>query len=99
MAKIWLCRDGGPNNGGPLGERPLPWCQDKLKLKVVETNYLGDLTAPPRFGEKDDPVAPFREYRYVVVEVTEADAPPKGAKCGFYLADVTPKEAAAALAT
>ena len=98
MAKIWRCKEGKePTIGGPWLGRTLHDCEEKLELK--QSDFLKDLPkdgeypAGPRFGNPDDPIAPLREYKHIVVEIDDAEAARHGWKPGYYLAPMSPKEA------
>ena len=95
MAKVWVCKYGAAPTSGPmLADKPLAECV-KL-LRVVKTAFLGGVTAKKLFGQTDDAIAD-KGFEHVVVLVSEAEAGPSGWKAGFYLAPVTPKDAAVRL--
>jgi hypothetical protein len=92
MAKVWMVKEGSdPARGAPWRTMPLPECREKLDLKA--SNFLSDLTTIPKFGDTSDPPAMFRDARFVVVQIDDAEAAQHGWKSGFYVSGLSPKEA------
>jgi hypothetical protein len=98
MAKVWMVKEGSdPTKGGPLRTMPLAECCEKLELKT--SNFLCDLTTIPKFGGTSNPPAMFRDARFVVVQIDDAEAAQQGWRSGFYVSDLSPKEAERRCAT
>jgi hypothetical protein len=98
MAKVWMAKEGlDPAKGGPWRTMPLAERCEKLGLKT--SNFLCDLTTIPKFGDTGNPPAMFRDARFVVVQIDDAEAAQHGSKSGFYVSDLSPKEAERRYAT
>ena len=92
MARVWMAQEGSrANSGGPWREMTLDECQQKLGL--IPSDFKSDLADPPHFGDTTKPPAMFRDPVAVVVEVDDAEAAKHGWKPGFYVLDVSPKQA------
>jgi hypothetical protein len=92
MAKIWMVKEGSdPARGAPWKTMRLADCREKLGLK--ESDFHCDLTIIPKFGDTSNPPAMFRDARFVVVEIDKDEAAQHGWKSGFYVSDLSPKEA------
>lgn len=83
----------GPGTGGGAPWRVMPLAECQTKLGLQPANFLCDLTTVPKFGDTAAPPAPFRDPRFVVAQLDEAEASRVRWQAGFYLADLTPKEA------
>jgi hypothetical protein len=70
---------------------PLADCRDKLGLQPP--HFRCGLDVPPKFGDTTAPPAMFRDARFVVVQLDEAEAARSQWRPGFYVADLAPKEA------
>jgi hypothetical protein len=83
MADVWLVKEGTePTYGAePYLQIPLPICIARTGL--LRSDFLCDLTAPPRFGSPHD-LQSFRGPEYVVVEIDMAEADGSGWSPGFY---------------
>jgi hypothetical protein len=90
MPAIWLSK--GDKQTEELGNLSINECEKKLGMTKDE--YVCDLANPPRFGNAvDQPASAVSGYRYVVVEISAPEATASGWKSGFYVVQVTPKDA------
>lgn len=83
MADVWLVNDGTePTRGDePYLKVPLSICIERTGL--LRSDFLCDLTAPPRFGSAQA-MQSFRGPQHVVVEIDVAEARSSGWRPGFY---------------
>ncbi len=92
MANVWLVKKGAePTRGGPWRSMDVQKCVEKLDLK--QSNFHSDLSKGPRFGNTDKPPAVFAGPVAVVVQIQESEAAQYQWKPGFYVLDITPREA------
>jgi hypothetical protein len=92
MAKVWMVKEGSdPARGGPWRAMPLAECREKLGLK--QSDFHCGLTTIPKFGDKSKPPAKFRDPVVVVVQIDNDEATEHQWQAGFYVLDISPKEA------
>ncbi len=92
MTKVWYCRDGDrPGVGDPAATPDFENCLRMLELR--QEHFVCGLSTPPRIGEAHDPMADYRGYQHVIVEVAEQEARQHGWKPGFYRSPVLPQDA------
>jgi hypothetical protein len=75
-----------------LAERPLADCVKALRVNKIQ--FLGAPTAKVQLGRPEDPLAAVKGFAQVLVLVVEPEATAHGWKPGYYLAPVTPQQAA-----
>ncbi len=91
MAKIW------PVSEGTEHSPPVPWAEIPISqaislFELRPEDFVSDLAAPPRFGDRgrDHWIA---GWKHVVVEVGRKEGQQAKWKPGFYRSRVPPKEA------
>lgn len=92
MANVWMVKEGSdPARGAPWRVMTVAECRAMLGLQP--SNFLCDLATVPKFGDTTAPPVMFRDPRFVVVQLDQVEADQSQWRPGFYVADLTPKEA------
>jgi hypothetical protein len=98
VANVWMAKEGSdPARGVPWRVMSLAECQTKLGLQP--SNFLCDLATIPKFGDVTAQPTVFREPRFVVVQIDQAEADQSQWRSGFYVADLAPEDARRRCAT
>jgi hypothetical protein len=92
MANIWIVNAGSrPRNGDPFRTMPLNECRKRLELR--HEHFRSDLGAPLNFGDRSRLPAVSGDPSVAVVEVDADEAAVAGWTPGYYVIDLSSKEA------
>ena len=96
MTKVWFVREGPePTRGLPAYDLPLTDSVDRLGLS--RDQWLSGPDVRPRFGDQASRVAGVSDPMYVVCELGESEAVAHRWEPGFYVLEMSPREAAGRL--
>jgi hypothetical protein len=90
MASIWFVKEGEPQSGDSIAQKPIDWCVKNLGLKP--DNWIAGLEERNLTIGQKTATGAVADYRFVIVKIDDV-AGAKGWKPGFYLLDVEPRNA------